>query len=57
MWIQQPKNFNQKVKDPKRPLDGLLAFDPTSIEVTCATLSKDYCVVTVMKTHRCVWIQ
>ena len=28
----------QKVNDPK------MTFDPTSVEVTCVTLPKDYCV-------------
>ena len=32
------QKLNQKVNDPK------MTFDPTSIEVTCVTLPKDYCM-------------
>ena len=40
MWIQWPffKNLNQKFNDLK------MTFDPTSVEVTCATLPKDHLI-------------
>ena len=31
------QKLNEKVSDPK------MAFDPTSVEVTCVTLPKDHC--------------